>query len=128
MSEANIRSIQNITGKTYTNNVPGNAPVSHDNPGTLLTNSDADKIYKINTIIVSSIGGGGSEVSVQVYNGSNSAYLIKEVYIPLGTAQVISTKETYFYLRENYEIRAARTLGGSMSMNASIIISYEIIS
>jgi len=128
MSEANIRSIQNITGKTYTNNVPGNAPVSHDNPGTLLTNSDADKIYKINTIIVSSIGGGGSEVSIDVIDADadTRSYLAKKIDVPPRSAQVISTKKTYFYLEENFRIRAART-GGTIN-TASITISYEIIS
>jgi len=124
MTAPNIRSPGNITGKTLVYNIDG---TNHAAPTMLLENSDASgKVYRVNTIIVSSTGSLDTEVSVQVHDGSSSAYLVKQVIIPPATAQVIITKETYLYMEEDYEIRAARTTGGSNT--ASITISYEIIS
>jgi len=124
MTAPNIKSPVNITGKTLVYDIDG---TNHAAPTMLLENSDASgKVYRVNTIIVSSTGSLDTEVSVQVHDGSSSAYLVKELHIPKSTAQVIITKETYLYMEEDYEIRAARTTGGSNT--ASITISYEIIS
>ena len=124
MTAPNIKSPGNITGKTLVYNIAG---TNHAAPTMLLENSDASgKVYRVNTIIVSSTGTSDTEASVQVYDGSSSAYLVKELHIPTSSAQVIITKETYLYMEENYELRAARTTGGSKT--ASITISYEIIS
>ena len=122
MTAPNIRFPGNITGKTLVYDIDG---TNHAAPTMLLENSDASgKVYRVNTIIVSSTGSLDTEVSVQVHDGSSSAYLVKQVIIPPATAQVIITKETYLYMEENFRIRAAS--GGSNT--ASITISYEIIS
>ncbi len=122
MTAPNIKSPVNITGKTLVYDIDG---TNHAAPTMLLENSDASgKVYRVNTIIVSSTGSLDTEVSVQVHDGSSSAYLVKQVIIPPATAQVIITKETYLYMEENFRIRAAS--GGSNT--ASITISYEIIS
>ncbi len=123
MTAPNIRSPGNIIGKTYVGNIGG---TNHDTPGTLIHNSNSDKVYKINAIIVSSIGSLDAEVSIDVIDADagTRSYLVKQVIIPPATAQVIITKETYLYMEENFRIRAAS--GGSNT--ASITISYEIIS
>ena len=52
--------------------------------------------------------------------------------IPVGFTHIISTRETYFYLEEDYAICAAQTSsgddGGNQNNNAiSLLISYEEI-
>ena len=125
MTAPNIRSPGNIIGKTYVGSIGG---TNHDTPGTLINNSNSDKVYKINAIIVSSIGSLDAEVSIDVIDADadTRSYLAKKIDVPPRSAQVISTKKTYFYLEENFRIRAART-GGTIN-TASITISYEIIS
>ena len=63
MTAPNIRSPGNIIGKTYVGSIGG---TNHDTPGTLINNSNSDKVYKINAIIVSSINSDNAEVSIDV--------------------------------------------------------------
>jgi len=125
MTAPNIRFPGNIIGKTYVGSIDD---TNHDTPGTLINNSNSDKVYKINAIIVSSINSDNAEVSIDVIDADadTRSYLAKKIDVPPRSAQVISTKKTYFYLEENFRIRAART-GGTIN-TASITISYEIIS
>jgi hypothetical protein len=56
--------------------------------------------------------------------GGTDVYLAKSISVPVGTTQIISTKETYFYLEENVGIR-----GQASSANTiDVTISYEEIS
>ena len=109
MTAPNIRFPGNIIGKTYVGSIGG---TNHDTPGTLINNSNSDN----------------AEVSIDVIDADadTRSYLAKKIDVPPRSAQVISTKKTYFYLEENFRIRAART-GGTIN-TASITISYEIIS
>ena len=90
MTAPNIRSPGNIIGKTYVGSIGG---TNHDTPGTLINNSNSDKVYKINAIIVSSINSDNAEVSIDVIDADadTRSYLAKKIDIPPRSAQVIST-------------------------------------
>jgi hypothetical protein len=51
-------------------------------------------------------------------------YLAKTIAVPADATQIISTKETYFYLEEGDSIRAVANEAGDLEL----IIGYEDIS
>ena len=63
-------------------------------------------------------------VSIGVYDQVNLTYLAYNLDVPAKSTQIISTKETYFYLEEGISIRAFR----SSSTNMAVTIGYEELS
>jgi len=120
MTAPNLRNPTAITGKTdLTSNLNTSATDILTNP----TNSD--KVYKINAIFASNTNASvDGVVSIGVYDQSNLTYLAYNLDVPAKSTQIISTKETYFYLEEGISIRAFR----SSSTNMAVTIGYEELS
>ncbi len=140
-----IKTIVSIIGKTYfSSNIPdayaddlidlhslyysGNAPGNEKilevpNEYEIVDDQYIYPTYKINTIIVANTGTSTATVSVGVVDANNNvAHLVYKIQIPVNSSQIISTKETYFYLeRDSSQIRACKDSGDSVS----IVISYE---
>lgn len=122
MTAPNLRNPTSITGKTdLTSNLDTTATDILTNP----TNSN--KVYKINAIFASNTSASvDGVVSIGVYDQSLTTltYLAYNLDVPAKSTQVISTKETYFYLEEGISIRAFR----SSSTGMAVTIGYEELS
>jgi len=119
MAAPNLRNPTTINGKT----------VGYDVTVTLaaaLTNSAAsNKALKINSIFCANIDGvNPADISVSVFNGTTDFYLARTITVPADATQIISTKETYFYLEEGWSIRAQ----ASAASDLQLVIGYEDIS
>ena len=122
MAAPNLRNPTTITGKTARTSAGiGTTAVI----GIVTNASSSGKVLKINSIFCANIDGVNSaNISVSIYNGSTDSYLAKTITVPADATQVISNKETYFYLEEGDSIRAE----ASAVDDLSIIVGYEEIS
>ena len=121
MAAPNIRNPSSIIGITT------GTTLSTTNLTTVLTNAaSSGKVFKINSIFASNIDGANtSSISIALnYNGGADIYLAYTIDVPADPTQVISTKETYFYLQENCSIKAQ----ASAANDISVTTSYEEIS
>jgi hypothetical protein len=117
MAAPNIVQVSSLYGKTV-----GAAL------GTTLTTDiltcPADKLIKVNTIIVSNVDGAADvDVSVSFYDSSATTQyrLTSTIAVPADSTLVVVNKENPIYLEESDTIRA----GASVSGDAEIIISYD---
>jgi hypothetical protein len=65
-----------------------------------------------------------ADISVSIYDGSTDRYIAFTIAVPADATQILSTKETYFYLEEGDSIRAT----ASHVSRLELIIGYEDIS
>lgn len=120
MAAPNLTSPTTITGKTARVSIGSTTLV-----GILTNSSGSNSVLKINSIVSSNTSTTGSKtVSVTINDGSSDTYIIKDVIIPEQATQIITSKETYFYLEEGDSIKA----NCSVENQASIIVGYESIS
>lgn len=123
MTAPNIRNPSNLIGMTS-----ATSNVSAASLSAVLTNSSgSNKVFKINSIFAANKNGvNATDISVSIYDiaTTTDVYLASTINIPPDATQVLSTKETYFYLEENKSIRA---LAGNANY-VDLIISYEEIS
>lgn len=94
--------------------------------GAALSNSAAsNKVLKINSIFCANVDGtNAADISVSIYDGTTDRYIAKTIAVPADATQVLSTKETYFYLEEGDSIRAL----ASADSDLELVIGYEEIS
>ena len=122
MTAPNLASPTTITGKT------ARVGLTTTNTVGILTNSNASgKVLKINSIFAANIDGtNGVDVSVAIAStdGSNAFYIASTIYVPPDATQILSTKESYFYLEEGDTLRGT----ASTENRLNIIVSYEDIS
>jgi hypothetical protein len=120
MTAPNLKSPTTITGKTARYAVPlesNNAPVE------MLAAPGTGKTFKINSIFCANVDGtNDADISVSIYNGTDY-YLTKTLTVPAKATQIISSKETYFYLEEGDSIRAS----ASAVDDLQLVIGYEEI-
>ena len=69
-------------------------------------------------------GANAADVSISIYDGTTDVYVAKTINVPADATQVISQKETYFYLEEGDSIRAT----ASAANDIDVVIGYEDIS
>lgn len=90
----------------------------------LVNSASSGKVLKINSIFCANVDGvNPADISVSIYNGTTDYYLAKTVTIPADATQIVSTKETYFYLEEGDSIRAL----ASAANDLQLIVGYEEI-
>lgn len=93
--------------------------------GIVTNTSGSNKVYKINSIFAANINGSlDVDISVSVLRNNTDVYLAKTITVPADATQIISSKETYFYLEENVGIRAQASIANGIDL----IVSYEEIS
>lgn len=119
MAAPNLKSPTTITGRTARYAVTTSLAAA-------LSNSAASgKVLKINSIFCANVDGtNAADISVSVYNGTTDFYIAKTIAVPADATQVLSTKETYFYLEEGDSIRAL----ASAASDLELVIGYEEIS
>ena len=116
MANPNIVNVTSIYGKTV---------------GATLTTSTADiltcpaeKLLKLNSIIVSNIDGtNAADVSAVWYNADNTTqyHLAKTVSVPADSTLILLGKDAPIYLEEGDKIQAL----ASTASDLDIVISYE---
>ena len=119
MAAPNLKSPTTITGKTARYAVTTSLAAA-------LSNSAASgKVLKINSIFCANIDGTvAADISVSIYNGTTDTYIAKTIAVPADATQILSAKETYFYLEEGDSIRAL----ASATSDLELVIGYEEIS
>lgn len=118
MAAPNLKSPTTITGRTARYAVTTSLAAA-------LSNSAASgKVLKINSIFCANVDGtNAADISVSVYNGTTDFYIAKTIAVPADATQILSTKETYFYLEEGDSIRAL----ASAASDLELVIGYEEI-
>jgi hypothetical protein len=118
MAAPNLKAPTTITGRTARYAVTTSL-------ATALSNAAASgKVLKINSIFCANVDGtNAADISVSIYDGTTDFYLAKTVAVPADATQVLSTKETYFYLEEGDSIRAL----ASAASDLELVIGYEDI-
>jgi hypothetical protein len=92
----------------------------------VLSNADSsNQVFKINSIVCANVDGvNTADISVSIYNGTRDGYRARLIPVPATATQVLSTKDTYFYLEEGCSIRAVASVDGDLELT----IGYEEIS
>lgn len=118
MAAPNLKAPTSITGKTARYAVTTSLAAA-------LSNAAASgKVLKINSIFCANVDGSlTADISVSIYDGSTDRYLAKTIAVPADATQILSTKDTYFYLEEGDSIRAL----ASAASDLELIIGYEEI-
>lgn len=118
MALPNLKNPAYIYGKTARYAVTATLATALAAPGT-------GKTFKINSIFCANVDGtNAADISVSIYDGTTDRYLAKTIAVPADATQIISTKETYFYLEEGDSIRAVANAASDLEL----IIGYEDIS
>ena len=107
MANPNIVNVSAIYGNT------SNTALSTTAVTSLVSNAaSSGKVYKINSLVVANVDGTNTaEITINVYSnataGSGTAFAIAyTISVPADASLVVVSKETSFYLLENYSIGA----------------------
>ena len=118
MAAPNLKNPTTITGKTARYAVGSGL-------ATAISGVPSGMVYKINSIFCANVDGlSAADISVSIYDGTTDFYLAKTIVVPADATQIISTKETYFYLEEGDSIRAVANAANDLEL----VIGYEAIS
>ena len=120
MANPNIVNVSTILGKTV------GLAVSTTTSAIVTNSSGSNKIFKINSLIISNIDGAASaDITVEVFkNQSTNYYLAYTISVPADATLVVISKDTAIYLEENDSIRVLASAAGDLHA----ICSYEEIS
>jgi hypothetical protein len=119
MTAPNLKSPTTITGKTT------RYAVTASLANALANSAASGKVLKINSIFCANVDGSSeADISVSIYDGTTDRYLAKTITVPANATQIISSKDTYFYLEEGDSIRAL----ASAASDLELVIGYEEIS
>jgi hypothetical protein len=120
MAAPNLKNPSIITGITTVVGL-GTTAVT----GILTNTSASNKVLKINSIFVANVdGSSAADISISIIRNGTDFYLARTIAVPADATQIISSKDTYFYLEENVGIRAQ----ASAADDLHVTISYEEIS
>ena len=119
MTAPNLKSPTTITGRT------ARYAVTTSLANALANSAASGKVLKINSIFCANVDGSSeADISVSIYDGTTDRYLAKTITVPANATQIISSKDTYFYLEEGDSIRAQ----ASVASDLELVIGYEEIS
>ncbi len=122
MANPNIVNVSSIYGKVAGISVTSTPTAIVQNP------NGSNKVYKINSLIVSNIdGSSAADVTVTLFKNQDVSYsLASTISVPSDSTLVIISKDTSIYLEENDSIRVFGALGVAGDLQA--VCSYEEIS
>jgi hypothetical protein len=119
MAAPNLKSPTTILGRT------ARYAVTTSLAAALSNGAASGKVLKINSIFCANVDGvNAADISVSIFDGTTDRYIARTISIPADATQVLSTKETYFYLEEGDSIRAL----ASAASDLELVIGYEDIS
>lgn len=118
MAAPNVVNVSSILGETDVQNVSTNVTA-------ITTNSAAsNKLYKINSLIVSNIDGtNDADISVDLFRSSVAYYVAKTITVPADATLVVISKDMGLYLEEGDSLRCLASANGDLQA----LCSYEII-
>jgi len=119
MANPNIATLTDIRGKTAGLAVTTSAQA-------IVTNgSGSNKIFKINTLIISNVNGtAAADVTVDIFKNQTTAFDIAfTVAVPNDATLVVISKDTQIYLEENDSLR----ITASINSYLEAVCSYEEI-
>tara|TARA_R100000458_G_C8205413_1_gene194611 strand:- start:548 stop:910 length:363 start_codon:yes stop_codon:yes gene_type:complete len=120
MAAPNIVNVATITGITT-----GRALTTTTTTQLLTNVASSNKVFKVNSIIVSNVDGASSADATIAYNdGSTSYHLAKTVAVPADTTLVVVDKNSALYLEEGTKLVG----GASANSDLEAVITYEEIS
>ena len=122
MTAPNLVNVTSITGK-----IDGHALTTDgiSASGSNVITAGADKLIKINSIIVANVDGSSSvniDVAVNL-SGDARFYLAKTVAVPANSTLVVIGKDSPIYLEENDELEAR----ADVASDAELVVSYEVL-
>jgi hypothetical protein len=116
MAAPNIASVSSIIGKTDVANVTTSA--------TAITTCPTDKLYKINSVVVSNIDGTNTaDITVDLFRSSTAYHLASTITVPADATLVVVSRDMGIYLEEGDSIRVTASANGDLQA----LCSYEII-
>ncbi len=120
MAEPNLVNVTSIVGRSYLQLLKDDAI---DNSNASMLTCAADKLIKINSIIVANIDGTNTvDIDVAInHHDHGRHYLAKTVALPADSTLVVIGKDSPVYLEEGDELEAR----ASADSDADICISYE---
>ena len=122
MAEPNLVNVTSIVGRTKVELLKDDAIT--DSNCSILT-AAADKLIKINSVIIANIDGSSSvDIDVAInHHDHGRHYLAKTVTVPADSTLVVIGKDSPIYLEEGDELEAR----ASADNDADICVSYEQI-
>jgi len=119
MAAPNIVNVVTIRGNTAVMNV---TTVATD----IVTNSAAsNKVFKINTLIISNIDGtNAADITASLLRSSASFALASTIAVPADASLIVISKDNSIYLEEGDSIRLTASANGDLQA----VCSYEDIS
>ena len=119
MAAPNIVNVTNIIGHTDVLAVTTSASA-------IVTNSAAsNKVFKINSLIVSNIDGtNAADITVDLFRSSTAYLLASTITVPADATLVVISKDNPIYLEEGDALRCLASANGDLQA----ICSYEEIS
>ena len=119
MTAPNLKNPTTITGITTVVGL-GTTAVT----GILTNTTGSNSVLKINSIFCANVDGtNAADISISIIRNSTDYHLGKTITVPADATQIISTKDTYFYLEEGVGIRARASTANALD----VIIGYEVI-
>lgn len=119
MAAPNIVNVTTIIGHTDVQSVGTSATAIVTNAG------GSNKVFKINSLIISNIDGTSSaDITVDLFRSSTSFKIASTVTVPADATLVVISKETAIYLEEGDALRCLASAAGDLQA----ICSYEEIS
>lgn len=125
MSAPNLKSPTTITAITF-----GDTLSSTSRVGIITNAASSNKVFKINSIFCSNVTTQDVKVSISIHNlaigptGVGVTYhLAKDIPVLTQTTQIISSKDSYFYLEENVKLQAQINVASGMD----VVVGYEEI-
>lgn len=118
MAAPNVVNVSSVLGKSDVQAIGITATA-------ITTNSAAsNKLYKINSLIVSNVDGtDAADVTVDLYRSSTAYHIAKTINVPADTTLVVISKDMGIYLEEGDSIRCTASAAGDLEG----VCSYEII-
>ncbi len=122
MTAPNLKNPTTITGKTTFVGISTTAKVG------ILTNlQNSNKVLKVNSIFAANVDGTSDAlVNVSIANTvgtASTSYLAYNFTVLSQTTQIVTSKETYFYLEEGHKLDVQVTVVDDID----IIVGYEEI-
>ena len=120
MTAPNLKNPSIITGITTVVGL-GTTAVT----GILTNTTGSNSVLKINSIFCANVAvpDASADISISILRNSTDYHLAKTIAVPADATQIISTKDTYFYLEEGVGIRARAGLANALD----VVIGYEVI-
>ena len=118
MSAPNIVNVSTITGKTDM------ASVGTSSTSIVANAAASNKVYKLNSIIVTNIdGASAADISVKIVRSALNYFLASTISVPADSTLVVLGKDSGIYLEEGDDLQASASAAGDLQ----IFVSYEII-